>query len=211
MSTRNDRPNLQFILHHGAPLPLRWWGWETNTHILERQGWRIMAEEGHNEYDYTHRIRIACRSPDDRMIITGVVSVPLQSFTYEYGNQGFMEGTVLDHYFRRGMEMQVYNATDRIHTYQLSTPEFNSLNALAPIDIYKATAINSRDLHIGRLKCFEYMEDKTNDIFIPPTAVDECLNMILKLQYPQQKEIKKGLIIPGTQPLIQAKVFSLAA
>jgi hypothetical protein len=41
--------------------------------------------------------------------------------------------------------------------------------------------------------------------------IDDLFNRILQIQYPQQQEIKKGLIMPEKKPIIQAKIFSLVA
>lgn len=78
---------------------------------------------------------------------------------------------------------------------------------MKPIDIYGTTKAGGS---FADLKVFQYKEDGPS-IYIPPNSEDQLLDMLLKVQYPNQQEIKKKLVLPETKPIIKAQVFSLVA
>jgi hypothetical protein len=75
VSMFEDR-NRFYRLFHGAPIPVEWQGWQSNTHALHRQGWEITAEEGRDDYSMCHRVRLGLLSPEKTMMIHGLMSVP---------------------------------------------------------------------------------------------------------------------------------------
>lgn len=159
-------------------------------------------------YSGGHQIRIGAKSPDDKMIITGRVVFnygDLYNQNYQYNN-----GPLLDSLFRSGMRMQVYTSKDT-YTTTIDDPFIKGMNSLRRINIHKETSVDLQTIHMKDLKCFEYCADDTREIFMPPDTVNECLDKILQVQYPQQHEMKKGIIIPDKRPIIQAKIFTLAA
>ena len=190
------------IIHGGFPLPLHWGGWETSTHRLKSQGWEIMAYETRNTYSDSIRLDIGATSPDRTLIVHGRLAVPyghlMGSFS-EYGSP------ILNHLASGGIQMSHYTATDRY--IQLPSVDFTSLSAMAPIDIYSTTRSTG---FFGDLKCFKY-RDESPSIYIHPHSENELLDMLLKIQYPNQQEIKKKLILPDAKPIIKAQVFTLAA
>lgn len=92
------------------------------------------------------------------------------------------------------------------------TSEINSWSGLSAVDISQQTFASERQIAMRDFKFLAPVKgDTQNEIYIPENSVDALFNEILKIQYPQQQEIKKGLIMPEAKPLIQAKIFSLAA
>lgn len=207
----SDSKTLHYIVHNGGPLPLVWNGWRSDTHELRRRGWQLMASENYNyEYD-CHEVRIGAKCPDNQILITGRFSIGRhqihqRSMAERYTGYG---DTILEQIFHSGFPMQVFKSQDRIYEYTAGHPDFTTLHMLAPIDVYEQTATSMGSLRpYSQLRCFKYVESEpTKEIYIPSNSVDECLDRILQLQYPQQK----GLVLPEKQPIIQAKIFSLAA
>jgi hypothetical protein len=111
---------------------------------------------------------------------------------------------------QHGFDMQQYNARD-VFRY-VHQDEVNSWKALSPVDMTASTMATERQLVMRDFKCFKPLDgDTQKEIYIPEKNVDDLFNEILKLQYPQQQEIKKGLILPEAKPIIQAKILTLAA
>lgn len=155
-----------------------------------------------------HLVRIAAESPDHKLIITGQVSIPYAQLYHSQRNSygipeiflhGIMHMTVYT--FKDTVYQSVHPGYPSIHGYS----EYDQLNCALPIDPTQP----SYSMEGKPLKIFKYVDSQKPEIFIPPTAVDQCLDLILKLQYPEQEKIKKGLILPTSAPKIQAQIFSL--
>lgn len=101
--------------------------------------------------------------------------------------------------------MGVYKAKDTYKTY--SQFDIDAFSRMRPINTYATTTGSSR---FADLKCFSY-KDEGPSIYIPPSSENELLDMLLKVQYPNQQEIKKKLVLPETKPIIRAQIFSLVA
>lgn len=207
------KDNTGYQLFTGAPLPLRWWGWETTTHILHREGWELLSSQ---EKDFEHRgtvLRIGAKSPDGVVMISGCV---LFRDEYAFGQDRmytsprFSGLPPIDALFREGgMRMNQYSAKDRFAV--MKPMDFTSMNAMKPFDPYASTEFCPRTDDYRALELFKSKPEIANEIYIPSNSVTECLNRILQLQYPEQQKIKENLIMPGAKPIIQAKILSLAA
>lgn len=203
----SDR-NLFKRIFHGQPITLRWQGWQSTTHALEREGWKITADERFDVYNNCHALRLGAQSHDTKVLISGTCFIhPQELLNPEYSSP-FPGG--LSMLFERGLSMQVYTFKDTYAT--LPEVDLRSLNSLKPINIYEPVDISLRNYRHGQLRCFQYVDEPAGrELFIPPTSVDECLNMILKIQHPEQQALKKSLLLPEKKPIIQAKIFSLAS
>jgi len=197
----SEKPNVINVIHSGYPLTLRWWGWETTTSHLHRNGWKFHAFEQMGMYSDALLIALAATSPDGVVMLRGSVKLPYyEAFQSQHLGMG-----ALGYVSRSGIEMQQYVIKDRVHV--MPSTDFKELQSLQPIDITQETYA-SREFK--DLKCFQYKEEGPS-IYIPPTSVDECLNTILRLQYPEQEKIKKSLIMPEQKTLLKAQVYSLVA
>lgn len=196
--------NLSFRLHTGAPIGLRWGAWVTDSHLLLRAGWKFHADESDDVLYRCRRIRLAVTSPDQYVVLSGTYTVGLseiRSLTATYLNE--WQG-ILD----RPFELQQFTARDVFRT--IDSDELKSWSRLEEVDPTIETFMRSKDFRMKDFKFLAPAIGKNNDIYIPPENVDELLNKILAIQYPQQQEIKKGLIMPEKKPIIQAKIYSLA-
>lgn len=195
--------NLMVTLFSGAPLPLHWWGWETTTHILHREGWQLLAEESRDDIYDGWRIRIGAKSPDNAILITGVANLDYRHL-HEYGGRG-----VVEHLFHRGgMKMQQWSSRDKVAI--LPHSEIESMHAMMPFDPYEPVARRMGDISYRGLNVFNYEWQAPKEIYVPANSVSECLDRILQLQYPEQQAIKK-LVGIEKKPIIEARILSLAA
>lgn len=193
------------IIHGGFPIPLYWEGWNATTHILKGNGWEILASENKSYEMDAMSVWIGATSPDSSLMLAGQVMVPYGTFHgARFTGQNYGE-PVLSHLTRGGLKMGVYKAKDVYKTY--SEFDISSFNSMRPINPY-ATTSGGGDF--SKLKCFSY-KDEGPSIYIPPSSESELLDMLLKVQYPNQQEIKKKLVLPETKPIIKAQIFSLVA
>lgn len=221
MAFNKSHSDICFLVNCG-PIPIHWAGWHTNSNELRANGWEVLASEKVVDHHYAKRIRVAVKSPDRKLVITGSVEIPCQDLHAaqaqlmgHYINSAPMHGMDKFPLVQRGfnqIQMEVYTAQDRF--VQVNRPFMDDMDDLRPItasfDPYRMPT-GVRDLVDPRaLKIFEYV-DTTNAIYIPPHNEDELLNMILKIQYPNQQEIKKRLVLPESKPIIKAQIFTLAA
>lgn len=191
----------------GEPVKLRWGGWVSDSYILQREGWKFHCDEHFESYHNCHVIRLAATSPDNYVVISGVGRIHPQELMEPYGG---LYGGQREIWSRRGFDMQQYNAKD-VFRY-VPHEDVKSWQALTPVDMTMESIINERQIYMRDFRCFQPIPDGAkNEIYIPEENVDELLNKILRLQYPEQQEIKKGIIMPDRKPIIQAKIFSLAA
>lgn len=200
--------NLIFEINRGAPLHLFWNGWESNTHVLLNHGWKFSSSEYIREHDDIWEIRLAATSPDNYVVITGTFLFDKRraAIAMEYMPTG-MYSTLDDICRMKPLRMQQFKATDTFRI--LTIPEMNSFSSLEPINITASTYLNYKDIRMRDFKFFKRLEEpEINKIYIPQHSVDELFNQILKIQFPQQQEIKT---ICKSPPIIQAQVYSLVA
>jgi hypothetical protein len=107
--------------------------------------------------------------------------------------------------YHKGIDMTGYKEGDRVIVSVWGSQMWNELDAMLPCDGF--ANVHHGERTIGKLKLFNYTESP-KEIYLPPSSVDECLNRILQLQYPEQKLIKSAEV---KKPIIQAKIYSLAA
>lgn len=197
----SENRNLFFRLSGGEPIELRWGPWVTNTNVLQREGWKFHAQEEYRvDYD-AHQVRLGATSPDTSICVMGNMMLKMQEL---------MERHPYGLFHQRPFMMNHYTVKDIVRT--LPFQEVRSISAMQPIDINGVTTVSSQSLYMKDFKIFAPASDDTQkEIYIPEKNVDELFNQILKIQYPEQKEIKKGIIMPEKKPLIQAKIFTLVA
>lgn len=194
------RPNkVLFELFHGQPIKIRWGAWVTDSYLLERDGWEFYAtEEKTTDYGQFHQIHLAVTSPDKQMCLSGTMRIPYQELFNHFIDWG------------QPFEMRCYTSRDIVRT--MPQAELNSWKKMSQIDIYAETSIRTDEFRFSELNIFKkHLDAPKQEIYIPEKNVDDLLNEILKIQYPEQQEIKKGLIMPERKPIVQAKILSLAA
>lgn len=202
----------------GYPLDIRWHGWRSDTHSLKRQGWEVLASQEMHPHRSELALRIGLRDKANRLLISGVRFLDFREMHYHNrsGSHGMSMGLpFIEHVFQQGFDMQVYHADERARVHSISHHEFESMSKLAAIDPYAPVDLRPAEMfkehRLGELKIFKDAPTESKEIYIPYGNVDECLNRILELQFPEQEQIKKNLIMPEKKPLIQAKIFTLAA
>lgn len=196
-----DSKSRIYQLFGGEPIKLRWGAWVSDTYLLQRDGWKFNAEEHYEPYNNCHAIRLAVNSPDNNLIISGVFRMNREEMMGQYNYNRFSD---------RPFEMQQYHSPRDVFRYA-DRDEVNSWSAMQAVDVTMPSVATDRQIAMRDFKFFQAAQGQTNDIYIPEANVDELLNKILMIQYPEQQEIKKGLIMPEAKPIIQAKIFSLAA
>lgn len=207
----------KFALHfwNRVPLELRWQGWRTSTVALQERGWDIVANEYVDHYSGSHVIRLGAQSPDGKILISGDLHIP-------YGQiLGARDPTVQQSFMlhnspfdvteiaRYGLDMATYTMRDSFSI--MPGEELSRFNGMIPVmPEMTPFEVSTQQRDLQKIKLFE-QRSGIKEIIIPAKSVDECLDRILQLQYPQQKEMKKGLVLPEKQPIIQAKLFTLSA
>lgn len=183
-----------------ARMPLFWGGWRSDSLTLRREGWELFGSEDMCDMSMSKRIRLTCTSPDKALAISGCFMLPFR---------GRYDEDPLKNLFDYGMQMQQYTAKDRV--VQMPQMDVLSFTAAREIDLSEPIIVKERDFRFGSFEFFKYAQEETKEIYIPPQSVSECLDRILQLQYPEQQEIKKGLIMPEAKPLVQARILTLVA
>jgi hypothetical protein len=198
---RDSDKKLIYQLFGGEPIKLRWGAWVSDTYLLQRDGWQFNAEEHYEAYMNCHAIRLAVTAPDKNLIISGVLRMSREEMVGHYNYNRFSD---------RPVEMQQYHSPRDVFRYA-DREEINSWSAMQAVDMTIPTTATDRQIAMRDFKFLAPAANAKNEIYIPEANVDELLNQILKIQYPEQQQIKKGLIMPEAKPIIQAKIFSLAA
>lgn len=200
-----DRDNLLFQLHHGQPIELYWDGWRTNTALLDRNGWKFSADERRDEYRAAHIITLAATSPDGRFAIRGNKIYGIQELFYRDKPQNIGWERWPN---EAPWQMELFSCKEVFR--EITPMEFSSWESMKAVDIMEATYAK-RHRRLDEFKFFKQTGTQhEKQIFIPPDTVDDLLNKILAIQYPEQQKIKNGLFMPDAKPIIQAQVFSLA-
>jgi len=150
---------------------VRWAGWESNTHQLQRTGWQISAEQE----SHKHSIRFAFKHPNFR--IYGISqSVDLAMYwdnTFHHKNP-FATLPVIDiNYMASRMEVVLYDDLTKFEPID-ATPSFNTMERK-----------NIEDFMIFR------PIGNAKEIIIAEPEVSGLLDMILKKQDPKQEEIRE--------------------
>lgn len=193
------------LVEHKVPIRVRWHGWESNTYVLRNMGWKIFAHEALRPDYWGKSITIGVRDPDGKMLLRGELSLTREHFSqFNSGNPN----ELLNYLLSFGVELNVYIFSDMVTVHRMEAREWNSLEAMRPIDGCAYTDRCTDRHNLSEVDLFKYVET-AQEIYLPYTSVDECLSRILQLQYPKQQEIKKDGIIQV--PVIQAKIYSLAA
>lgn len=201
--------NVIVQIFHGEPIRLQWGAWQTNSHALYREGWKFSSSTQSDEYSRAFLVRIAATSPDNRTIMAGTFCLPLEEIFAPAHLYNLMQSE-FSHYYGRIVQMGIYDSKHVFET--ISVPELNTWTRMTAVDVMQAQSISRRTFSMKDFNFFKQFEDQSSsDIYIPEKSVDDLFNEILKIQYPQQQEIKKGLIMPEKKPIIQAKIFSLVA
>ncbi len=201
-----ENSNIIFRIFGGEPIRLRWGAWVTDTHHLRQAGWNFSAHEEHNNYLNCHEVQLIVTSPDKYVVMTGYLRFDPQEIyarnSYHYG-----DFKSYDH-----IELQQFTANSVFRTE--SVQNIHRWEMATPIDIRAETFMHERDWRMRDFKFFKQLDEPVQEpqkeIYIPNESVDDLFNKILQIQYPEQQEIKKKLILPESKPIIQAKIFSLA-
>lgn len=207
MSHQSDNTILR-IIFRGEPIKLRWGAWVTDTYLLQREGWKFSAEEHYEAYSHAHVVHLAATCPNKNVIIAGRIYIRPEELL-------LVDRVIPYHssqdrsWNSRHIDMQQFSCKDVFRSVGMD--EIRSWEGMKAIDVLRHSEANIRQVQMGDFKFFKELEDQQNEIYIPQKNVDELFNEILKIQYPQQQEIKKGLIMPEAKPLIQAKIYSLVA
>lgn len=180
---------------------MHWSGWETDTYRLKQENWSFYANEGKDQESRQWRLHLVASSPDAQLAISGVKYL-------EFGD-------VMGGHSRWAVEELVYGGF-RMNHYTIKdfhrSVEFDprSWFGLQEVDI-KATTFAPREsvYFLKDLKVFKPVETFSDKaIYIPTENVDDLFNKILQIQFKESK-LQKKLLVPDTQPVIQAKIFSL--
>ncbi len=190
------------------PIRVHWAGWDSDTNRLKRAGWQVSASERPaltNSF-YTS-ISLALTDPDGRMMILGDFQISMQLFYSMRAPDDLI--TML---CKTGIAMKCYKSTDRVTTYNLGSFDWEGMEKLRPCDGFAniPTNIPNQIKQFSDLSIFNYTE-RAREIYIPYKSVDDCLNRILELQWPEQKDLLKNSSQEIDKPIIQAKIYALAA
>lgn len=202
MSPR-DNDNLFHRLNWGKPIRLYWNGWETDTYRLERAGWSFFANEEADEAFSHWRIHLAASSPNGELVISGSRFIRRGDLFTLYDKLD------AEDILYRGFEMNHYTIKDIFRNHQISMMDINSWMKLTPVDVMATTiAPRERLYYMKDFRVFQPRENFEKAIYVPNESVDDLFNKILQIQFKESK-LQKKLLVPDTQPIIQAKIFSL--
>lgn len=185
---------------HSFPIRVFWHGWVSDTLTLKQGGWHVFGHQEHSPYQQALDFTLGLRDPEATILIYGKFSVTVRDI---------MQGaSVKSRLYHGGVEMQLMRATDRCFTHSVTSAEWSSMDAMLPIDGF-LNVPDRLERPISELNLFKFT-DQPKEIYIPQGSVDECLNRILQLQYPAQRELVKaeGNVV---RPVMQAQIYSLAS
>lgn len=185
------------------PIRVRWHGWESDTYALRNCGWKIFVNEEMSPCKFEKDICLAVRDPEAKIMIMGRLSVRGEEL---FGrDRGY---SLVERLARIGIDMQTYRATDRCYDQR----GWLQMDAMEPSDGFASINVGHEERDIRELKLFKTLEN-AQEIFVPYQSVDECLNRILTLQFPDREKFKqhRSDVTNVERPIIQAKIYSLAA
>jgi hypothetical protein len=148
---------------------------------------------------YAKEIRLALKHPENDIMISGRAEIGMEHLYH--GPQGLVE--LLYH---GGVEMQEYRGGSVCRYYEIKAEDWRALSSMRPCDGF-ARVLSYETKRFDELELFKYTET-SKEIIIPYQSVDECLNRILQLQFPERKKFEPGEV---QKPVIQAKIYTLAA
>lgn len=192
--------NNNITAYHALPIQVEWEGWRADTFSLNRRGWEINASEHYDMYQNEKIITIGAVDPEKKIFLRGRFNVPSLSSMMGYNHEEKMLLNMV-------VPMGVYTIKDTVMIRP--EPDMSSMRMMRPVDLYSTTEYSPRSVSMRDFDFFKYAPSQ--EIYIPPESVSECLDRILQLQYPEQMEIKKKLILPESKPLITARILTLAA
>jgi len=190
-----------------APIPLFWNGWESNTYNLINMGWDIWANETMDlSRGLETHITIIVAPKERPFILKGLLNIPLA-----WGDSNTF--SIIDR-IKAGVHMQQYTANTNFQLIkQITNKDWDSMMNAQPVFNMGLAGIPMNVpyecVDLSKTKFFTYEEESSQDILISKASIDECLNQILKVQYPVHKE---ALLSEGiAKPVIKAKIYQLAA
>lgn len=184
------------------PIRVRWVGWESDTYTLRQMGWQVFASESFSQHRFEKVVNLAVKDPGDNLMIAGEFAINPRVLFDKSGTE------IHKMLYQVGIDMRQFRATDRMHIYSDTASTWAAMNAMEPCDGFANIDCSGVVKDIRELKLFSYKEN-AKEIYLPPNSVDECLNQILKLQYPERQIVKPGEAV--VKPVIQAKIYQLAA
>ena len=172
MENGATRDNLKVF---SEPITLRWDGWETNTHHLQRSGWQLSADQ--NVRNQT--MQIAARHPNGLSLLTEMTQ-------WQYAR--WPDNYFFRHYAYPPMRVKALGKVEMVF-YGVGRFGFEGFNA---IDTEPQVAEITR----GRLEDFYHFAPVTSphDLIVPQDSVPELLERILKLQQPASEQRAKARV-----------------
>lgn len=174
-----------------TPIRVLWQGWESDTFALKRKGWRVFVSKNAWEDEF----ELSLVDPMKQLALMGALQLRSVSFASDW-NSGIVA------YLRHGIELKGYRALDRAMIHSVTGSQWDSWDSASATD--GLAYISERT--IRELNIFKF--EQPREIIIPALSVDECLNQILKIQFPEQKLIKE-LDRKVVAPKAEVKIYSL--
>lgn len=171
-------------------------GWETTTYALQRAGWKLSAMQD----PHMGRLQLAMRLESaDLYMVSEVLGVNFMHFHHDY-----LRDRELDFVVRKvvgrdivpvaGVDFSRYQPIDAEPVYEMRRPK------------------SIKDFNI-----FAVPLARTEQIIVEPQSVQECLDLIRKMQAPELAEIRErnrrrdAMQEPAPQQVFHAQILSLAA
>lgn len=182
------------------PLPchVRWNGWTSDTYTLKRNGWHVYGDSRQCLHSDRLELTLGIKSPENDLVVLGRTFLPRKLF---YTNS-------VQEVLRQGVQMQQYTIRSTYVPTELNVG-WVAADSMTENDglLYIPREPVVRDL--SELKLFDNSQE-CREIIVPPSSVDECLNRILELQYPEQQLIKQASSGAKEKPIVSAKIYQLA-
>jgi hypothetical protein len=164
--------NGQFYISN-RPVRIRMAGWESDTQMLQRNGWEVSVEEHQDPSRFRHQMRVALHHPKLKLYCV------TNSMDMEFRDSDIMG--------------QTYTCLE----VQTIACEILSVNV--PIDFSTFTPVDAETMqceareskHIREFKIFRPLE-KEKEIIIPKESVSELLAKIHSMQEPDQEILREG-------------------
>lgn len=189
------------------PIRLHWRGWAADSHRLRHEGWKLSCDETFCDFSFTKRLRVVAQSPLNDFMLMGELYLNMDT--------GRHLAKLAESLCSRGVTMQIYRVFDCIQVYAESKSTWDSMQRLTEWDGFASVPVlpdsGAYRHQISELQIFK--QARGSDIYLPEASVDECLNQILKMQYPKAKVLESLAAEKGkhvSRPSIKAQIFSLA-
>jgi hypothetical protein len=199
MSSFNSLSNFRGFVQ-SAPIQIRWAGFESNTLVLQNNGWRIAIEDEFDHIMYQHQIRFLLRH--ETLNITAITSIEQVDFERLYMNG---KGKYEMPYFH------IYIAArDIIYT---RIPEIK-LGNLYEIDA-RPEYIEEENINFNDLPIFKTLIKPDNALIVEPDKIADILAQIVECQSPKQAEIRERIRKESgrndIKQTLHAQILSVAA